>query len=256
MSKISEAFKLRKALIPFITAGDPNLEVTEKLVYDLELAGADIIELGIPFSDPLADGPVIQASHLRALKSNTSISDVFDLVKKLRKKTRIPLVFMLSENIIERYGADKFYSDCGKFGVDGVIVPDEDQGVAGIKRERRGGAGIDRIRLIAPTTKEERIKEIADASSGFIYLVSVAGVTGKRASVSHDLKDIVSNIRKYTDKPIAIGFGIGNPIQAKEAAQIADGVIVGSAIVNLIGQKNYKGAKLLVSKMRKALNAI
>lgn len=266
MSNITEAFKKRKALIPFIVAGDPSLAVTEKLIYQLEGAGADIIELGIPFSDPLADGPVIQAAHARALKKDISLSQVFALVKKVRKRTNIPILFMLSDNLIEKYGTAKFHEDCEKFGVDGVIVPDlppEESPPLSLDRARdfsplargRKEEGVDRIYLVAPTTGEERIKRIASASTGFIYLVSVMGITGKRAGVSTEVAELVSRIRKYSNKPIAIGFGISNPAQAKEAAKSADGIIVGSALVELIAKKQFNKAVNLVAALRKALDA-
>ena len=257
MSRIAQAFSKRKVLIPFIAAGDPSLKITEKLVYEMEKAGADIIELGIPFSDPLADGPIIQAAHLRALKNNVSLKDVFALVKKVRKRTSIPLVFMLSDNLIEKYGAKKFYDDCLRFGVDGVIVPDlppEEEGLIGKIREK-GGGGIDQIFLVAPTSSDERIRMISEASSGFIYLISAIGITGKRAKLSDQIKEIVSRIRKHTKKPIAVGFGISNPDQAAEAAQYADGVIVGSAIVELIAKKQFAKAAKFVSSLRKAIDA-
>jgi len=264
MSRIAQAFSKRKVLIPFITAGDPSIKKTEKLIYDMEKAGADIIELGIPFSDPLADGPIIQAAHLRALKNNVSLKDVFALVLKVRKQTSIPLVFMLSDNLIEKYGTKKFYDDCLRFGVDGVIVPDlppEEQGKmlkirpclpAGREKEK---AKIDEIFLVAPTSSDERIKMIAEASSGFIYLISATGITGKRAKLSDQAQGIVSRIRKYTKKPIAVGFGISNPAQAAEAVRYADGVIVGSAIVELIAKKQYIKAAKFVSSLRKAIDA-
>lgn len=245
MSKIAEAFKKRKALIPFIVAGDPDLAVTEKLICQLEEAGADIIELGIPFSDPLADGPVIQAAHLRALKKDVSLAQVFSLVKQARKKTNIPIVFMLSDNLIEKYGTSKFHEDCERFGVDGVIVPD-------LPPEE---SKVEHIYLIAPTTTEERIKRIAAASSGFIYLVSVMGITGARKRISRDLGNLVNRIRKYTNKPIAVGFGISTPAQAKEAARQADGVIVGSALVELVAKKQFSKVIKLAASIRKALDA-
>ncbi len=248
MSRISEAFKKHKALIPYITAGDPNLGMTEKLVYALEKAGADIVELGIPFSDPLADGPVIQASHLRALK--TSLTDVLKLVKKIRKKSQIPIVLMLSDNLVVKYGPEKFYQDAEKVGIDGVIVPDlpVDAG------EPCHGMAI---HLVAPTSTDERVKMIADASTGFIYLVSLTGITGKRKDLSSGLGDLVQKIRKHTDKPIAIGFGISNTQAAKEAASVADGIIVGSAIVDIIA-KNKKNpipkVSKFVSSLRRAID--
>ncbi|HTY13822.1 MAG TPA: tryptophan synthase subunit alpha [Candidatus Omnitrophota bacterium] len=252
MSNIFEAFKNKKALIPFIVAGDPSLAVTEKLVSDFEKAGADIIELGVPFSDPLADGPVIQAAHQRALKNDISLKDVFALVKKLRKTTSIPIVFMLAENLIEKYGPRKFYADCAMIGVDGVIVPDmpaEEWSIA--KGERKK---VDEIFLAAPTSEDERIKCIASASSGFIYLVSTTGITGKRAKLSGAIAGMVAKIRKYSQKPVAVGFGISSPAQAKEAVKYADGVIVGSAIVDLVAKRNYKKAVSLVASLKRAIN--
>lgn len=252
MSIISEAFKNKKALIPYITAGDPNLGMTEKLVYALEKAGADIIELGVPFSDSLADGPIIQASHLRALK--TSLSDVLKLVKKIRKKSQIPIVLMLSDNLVVKYGSEKFYQDAEKVGVNGVIVPDLP--VDELTAHSSQLTALDNIYLIAPTSTKERIKMIAEASTGFIYLVSLTGITGKRKDLSSGLGDLVQRIRKYTDKPIAIGFGISTPKNASEAASVADGIIVGSAIVDII-DKNKKNPISKVAKFVSSLrNAI
>ena len=240
-------FKHKKALITFITAGDPSMAVTEKLIYDLEKSGADVIELGIPFSDPLADGPVIQASHQRALK--TSLSQVFSLVKKVRRKTAIPICFMLSYNLIVHYGEEKFYQDCENCGISGVVIPDSGSDVIGLKSKV-----VDRIGFIAPTTKDERIKGIVEKASGFIYLIAVAGITGKRQELSSAVSEIVPRIRKHTKLPIAIGFGISTPAQAAAAAKIADGVIVGSAIVELIGKKQYQKALGLVKRMRHAID--
>lgn len=251
MSRIALAFKKRKALITFITAGDPSLKKTEDLVYAFEKAGADIIELGIPFSDPLADGPVIQLSHARALKNNVSLSDAFSLVKKVRAKSLIPLVFMLSSNLAMQYGFEKFYSDCGKAGVDGVIMPDMPPEES---RSANHDPRVNNIYLIAPTTSDERLKKIAEASAGFIYLISLLGVTGKRQTLSLEVAPLVKKIKNIADKPVALGFGITTPAQAKDAVKYADGVIVGSAIVDLIGQKKFNSAVKLVSKMRKALD--
>ncbi len=252
MSGLSEVFLKRKALITFITAGDPNLSTTEKLIYQLEKAGADIIELGVPYSDPLADGPVIQASHLRALKKNVSLADVFKLVSKVRKKTQIPICFMLSYNLVHAYGIEKFYQDAEKTGVDGVIVPDlppeetEDQ---------RPKTKVDTIFLAAPTSTAERLKLVADKSSGFIYLISVTGITGKREKLAEDLQNLVSRVRKYSKLPVAVGFGISKPSQAAEVAKIADGVIVGSAIVDLIAKRKIKLVAKFVSSLRRAIDA-
>lgn len=253
MSNLSKAFFRRKALITFITAGDPSLTVTEKLIYDLEKSGADIVELGIPFSDPLADGPVIQASHLRALKKNVSLADVFKLVSKVRKKTQIPICFMLSYNLILKYGLERFYEQAGKVGVDGMIVPDlppEESGDVG------QGTGVAAIYLVAPTSTDERIKLAAEKSSGFIYCISVTGITGKREKMAEDLQDLVSRIRKYSKIPVAVGFGISKPSHAAQVAGIADGVIVGSAIVDLIAKKRIKAISKFVGALRRAIDQI
>lgn len=257
MSRLSEVFLKRKALITFITAGDPSLAATEKLIYDLEKAGADIIELGIPFSDPLADGPVIQASHQRALKKDISLSAVFKLVSKVRKKTQVPICFMLSYNLVNNYEPEKFYSDCRRVGVDGVIIPDLPPEEGNIKEYQGVSSNIrvDTIYLVAPTSTEERIKLVSERSSGFIYLISVAGITGKRTELAQNLEALVSKVRKYSKLPVAIGFGISTPPQAAEAARIADGVIVGSAIVDLIAKKKIKAIPKFVSSLRKAINA-
>lgn len=252
MSRVSEAFSKRKALITFITAGDPSLSATERLIYDLEKSGADIIELGIPFSDPLADGPVIQASHLRALKKNVSLADVFKLVAKVMKKTQIPICFMLSYNLILKYGVEKFYEQADRVGVDGIIVPDLPPEEA--KAEAK--AKVETIYLIAPTSTEERIKMAAERSSGFIYLISVTGITGKREELTEDLQAIVSRIKRYSKLPVAVGFGISKPYQAAQVVKIADGVIVGSAIVDLIGKKKFKAVPKFVSSLRRAIDAV
>ena len=247
MSKVSAAFAKRKALITFITAGDPSLAVTEKLIYQLEAAGADIIELGIPFSDPLADGPVIQASHQRALKKGTSLADVFGLVKKIRRKSQVPICFMPAYNLILQYGEEKFFADCEKVGVDGVIIPD-------LTPVESSHYPI--VYLIAPTSSEQRIKMIAEKSRGFIYLVSTTGITGKRQALASGLADLDGRIRKYSKLPIAVGFGISTPQQAAEAAGIADGVIVGSAIVDLIGQRKIGQVPKFIAALRRAIDRI
>ena len=250
-SKISNAFKNNKTLIPYITVGDPSAKKTEELVLEFEKAGANIIELGIPFSDPIADGHIIQASHLRALKNDTSLSDAFKLVKRLRKKTQIPLIFMLSINLVEKYGSNKFYRDCKYFGVDGVIVPDKTLETRTVNSVQRT---VDTILLVSPTTSNERIKKIVKKSSGFIYLVSTLGITGTRKSLANDLQSYIRRVKKETKKPIAVGFGISTPDQAKETVKYADGVIVGSAIVDFIGKKRYNEAIKLVKKIRNAMD--
>jgi tryptophan synthase alpha chain len=250
MSKLSETFQKGKRLITYITVGDPSLSVTEKLIGQLEKAGADIIELGVPFSDPLADGPVIQASHQRALKKHVALSDVFRLVTKVRKKSHLPICLMLSYNLVAHYGEEKFYQDCEKAGVDGVVIPDlpPEEAKAPIT-----GSRVDRIFLVAPTSTDERIKMVADKSSGFIYLISVAGITGKRGDLPENLLELVERVRKNSKLPIAVGFGISTPAQALAVSRITDGVIVGSAIVELIA----KGRKIgnFVASLKKAIDA-
>ena len=250
MSNLSKAFLNKKALITYITLGDPNLSTTEKLVYDLEKAGADVVELGIPFSDPLADGPVIQASHQRALKKNVSLADAFKLVAKVRKKTEVPICFMLSYNLILSYGLVKFYHDCERFGVDGAIVPDLPPDEAPDIT-----TSVDTVFLVAPTSTDERIELVAKRSSGFLYLISVTGITGVRKGVSGDLGELVNRVKRHTKLPIAIGFGISSPKQAAEVAKLADGVIVGSAIVDLIAKKKLKAVSKFVASLRKAIDA-
>jgi tryptophan synthase alpha chain len=252
MSKLSEVFLKRKVLIPYITAGDPSLAITEKLVYQFEKAGADVVELGIPFSDPLADGPVIQASHQRALKKKVTLADVFKLVSRVRKKSKVPICFMLSYNLIDRYGEEKFYSDCGKIGVDGVVIPDlPPEEAKATKQEAR----VDRIFLVAPTSTDQRIKMVAEKSSGFIYLISVAGITGKRGQLPENLLELVERIKKNSKLPVAVGFGISTPAMALAVSRIADGVIVGSAIIDLIARGKVKNAPKFVASLRKAIDA-
>ncbi len=248
--------RIKNALITYITAGDPNLATTEKLVYDLEKAGADIIELGIPFSDPLADGPVIQASHQRALKKDVSLAQVFKLVSKIRKKSQIPICFMLSYNLILQYGEDKFYQDMEKVEVSGVIIPDlpPEEQKAKNKEQTNNKKQTANILLIAPNSTDERIKLIAEKASGFIYLISTTGITGKRDKLAEGLKEVIERIRKYTDLPIAVGFGISKPAHAAEVCQIADGAIVGSAIVDLIAKKKIKEVGTFVKKLRQAID--
>lgn len=223
-----------KAFIPFITAGDPSLEITESLISKLESAGADIIELGVPFSDPVADGPSIQRSSLRALKNNVSLKDIIHTVSKVRKKTDIPIVFLTYYNLIFKHGVSKFVKDAVESGVDGVVIadlpPEEASDLIIAARERDFAT----IFLVAPTSTPERIKLISEACTGFIYCVSITGVTGARDQISYMLAPTLNRVREHTDKPIAVGFGVSNPDQAKLVASMADGVIVGSAIVNVI----------------------
>lgn len=248
MTRISDKFRNKKALIVFIMAGDPTLVATEKLVCDIEDAGADIIEIGIPFSDSIADGPTIQASAIRALNKNVSSADAIALVKKLRKKTSIPIAFMTSFNILFSYGLQKFLKDSKAAGVDGLIIPDLPLEEANKIQYK----GLDHIFLVAPNSSNERIEMAAKRSQGFIYMVSLTGTTGARKSLPLDIKAIIGKLRRLTDLPVAIGFGISNPKQAREAAKIADGIIVGSAVINVIAKKGNVGK--FVSSLKKAIS--
>jgi tryptophan synthase alpha chain len=255
MSRINEIFinlekNERSALVAYITAGDPELETTKKLVLALAGSGADIIELGIPFSDPIADGPTIQKASQRALEKGTRLKDVIALVKDLRKLTQIPLVFMSYYNPILQYGIQKFTQDAVAVGLDGVIVPDlpPEEARELIPAARR--TGLDTIFLLAPTSTQDRIKLVADSCSGFVYYVSLTGVTGARTKIATDVAASIKKIKRITDKPVAVGFGISTAAQVRQVVNWgADGVIVGSAIVNLIEQNI--GKKDLVNKVAK-----
>lgn len=236
MSKIAAAFKKqRKCFIPFITAGDPNLDVTEQLIVAMANAGADIVELGIPFSDPVAEGEVIQAANIRALNAGTTTDKIFAMLKNVRIKTDVPLVFLTYINPIFTYGTEKFMATCQSSGVDGVIVPDvpfeEKAELAGLCAEY----GVDLIPLVAPTS-DERIKMIAKDAQGYVYIVSSLGVTGVRQNITTDIAAITAKIREVTDVPAAVGFGIATPQQAAQMAAVSDGAIVGSAVVKIVGK--------------------
>ena len=230
--KIAEAFENGKAFIPFVTCGDPSLEVTEQLVYAMEEAGADLIELGIPFSDPTAEGPVIQAANVRALAGGVTTDKIFDMVVRIRRKTDIPMVFMTYANVVFSYGTERFISKAAEIGMDGLILPD----VPFEEKEEFDSVckahGLDLISLIAPTS-HERITRIAKEAEGFVYCVSSLGVTGMRSSITTDIGAMVSLVKAAKDIPCAVGFGISTPEQAGEMAAKSDGAIVGSAIVKL-----------------------
>ena len=253
MSRIEKTFvkvkqENRAALIAYITAGDPDIGTSKKLVLALAESGTDIIELGIPFSDPLADGPTIQKASQRALAKGTRLLDIIALVKELRKQTQIPLVFMSYYNPILQYGIKKFAQDAVNAGLDGVIVPDLPPEEAGELITVARKTGLDTIFLLAPTSTQSRIKLVAESSKGFVYYVSLTGVTGARAKVATDVSASIKKIKRATDKPIAVGFGISTPAQVRQVVNWgADGVIVGSAIVNLIEQNI--GKKDLVNKV-------
>ena len=251
MSNIRSAFENGKAFIPFITCGDPDLETTAKVVRAAAENGADLIELGIPFSDPTAEGPVIQGANLRALSGGVTTDKVFDLVRDLRKDVTIPMVFMTYANVVFSYGAEKFISTCNEIGIDGLILPDLPFEEKDEFQPLCDKYGVDLISLIAPTS-HERISMIAKQAQGFIYVVSSLGVTGTRSEITTDLGAIVEVIRKNTDVPCAIGFGISNPEQAKKMASLSDGAIVGSAIIKIL-EKHGKGSAEPVGEFVKAM---
>ena len=235
MSNIYKAFENKKAFIPFITCGDPDLETTGKIVREAVKNGASLVELGIPFSDPTAEGPVIQGANLRALNGGVTTDKIFDFVKELRKDVTIPMVFMTYANVVFSYGSEKFIKTCSEIGIDGIILPDlpfeeKEEFLPDCHKY-----GVDLISLIAPTSKD-RVAMIAKEAEGFIYLVSSLGVTGTRTEINTDLDSIVKIIRENTNIPCAIGFGISKPEQAKKMADISDGAIVGSAIIKIMAE--------------------
>lgn len=235
MSNIRRAFENGKAFIPFITCGDPDLETTAAVVRAAVENGADLIELGIPFSDPTAEGPVIQEANVRALNGGVTTDKIFGLVRELRKNVTVPMVFMTYANVVFSYGSERFISTCREIGIDGLILPDvpyeEKEEFLPLCRKY----GVDLVSLIAPTS-ESRIAMIAKEAEGFLYIVSSLGVTGTRSEIKTDLASIVDVVRQNTEIPCAIGFGISTPEQAEKMAGIADGAIIGSAIVKLIAQ--------------------
>lgn len=258
MSNIKSAFENGKAFIPFITCGDPDLETTAEAVRAMEKAGADLIELGIPFSDPTAEGPVIQGANIRALASGTTTDKIFDMVRNLRKDVKIPLVFMTYANVVFSYGIERFVKTCSQTGIDGIILPDlpfeEKEEFDSVCRQYE----IDLISLIAPTS-ENRIAMIAKEASGFIYIVSSLGVTGARTKITTDIASIVGVVRENTDIPCAVGFGISTPEQAADMASKSDGAIVGSAIVKLVekyGKNCAEPVAEYVKSMKDALRQL
>lgn len=255
MSKIADAFAGGKAFIPFITCGDPDLETTAAAVRAAVENGADLIELGIPFSDPTAEGPVIQGANLRALKGGVTTDRIFGLVRDLRRDVTVPLVFMTYANVVFSYGTERFLSACREVGIDGLILPD----VPFEEREeflpfcRR--CGVDLISLIAPTS-EHRIAMIAREAEGFLYIVSSLGVTGTRSEITTDLAAMVEVVRQNTAIPCAVGFGISTPEQAKRMAEVSDGAIVGSAIVRLLEQYGKDAPQQIGAYVREMKEAL
>ena len=255
MSNIAKAFAEGKAFIPFVTCGDPDLETTAKVVRAMAEAGADLIELGIPFSDPTAEGPVIQADNVRALASGTTTDKIFDMVRELRKDVTVPMVFMTYANVVFSYGSEKFISSCADIGIDGLILPDvpyeEKEEFDPICKRY----GLDLISLVAPTS-EDRIAKVAGEASGFVYVVSSLGVTGVRSEITTDIGAMVRLIRASTKLPCAVGFGISTPEQAKKMASLSDGAIVGSAIVKLIAQYGRDAAPYVAEYVKSMKDAV
>ena len=255
MSNIAKAFAEGKAFIPFVTCGDPDLETTAKVVRAMAEAGADLIELGIPFSDPTAEGPVIQAANVRALASGTTTDKIFDMVRELRKDVTVPMVFMTYANVVFSYGSEKFISSCADIGIDGLILPDvpyeEKEEFDPICKRY----GLDLISLVAPTS-EDCIAKVAGEASGFVYVVSSLGVTGVRSEITTDIGAMVKLIRASTKLPCAVGFGISTPEQAKKMASLSDGAIVGSAIVKLIAQYGRDAAPYVAEYVKSMKDAV
>ena len=241
MSRIGKCFetlgaKNRKALVVFVTAGDPDLESTKSILDVIDESGADIVELGVPFSDPLADGPVIQASALRSLKSGTTLKKIVALVHEIRKSRDLPIVLMTSYNPVYVYGERKFVDDALSAGVDGVIIPDLPPEEASEFFSYADEKGLDMIYLLAPTSTDERVRMVSERSRGFIYYISLTGTTGTRTKLADGVCDKVASIKQVTELPVLVGFGISGPDQARDAAKVSDGVIVGSAVMKLVEQ--------------------
>ena len=255
MSNIARAFENGKAFIGFVTGGDPDIETSAGFVLEMVRAGADLVEIGVPFSDPIAEGPVIQAANIRALEAGTTLEKLFALVEGVRKQTAVPLVFLTYINPVFRCGYDRFFRRCQETGVDGVIIPDlpfEEQDEVRAAALRHG---VDLISLIAPTS-HERAAEIARNATGFLYLVSSLGVTGIRGDINAGLAGMIARVRSATDLPAAVGFGIHTPAQAKEIARIADGVIVGSAIVKIVAEHGGKAGPHIYRYVKEMKDAI
>lgn len=255
MSKISKAFKSGKAFIGFITGGDPSIEKSEEFIYEMIRGGADLVEIGIPFSDPIAEGPVIQEANIRALAGNATTDKIFELAAAVRKNTDIPLVFLTYLNPVYNYGYDRFFSRCKELSVDGVIIPDlpyeEKSEIADIVKEN----GIDLISLIAPTS-EQRIKQIVSEATGFVYVVSSMGVTGVRNQIQNNLSHVLETVKAFSSVPVAVGFGINTPAQAKEISKLADGVIVGSAIVKIVEEYGEGAGKHIYEYVKSMKDAM
>jgi tryptophan synthase alpha chain len=257
MTRIGETFKKikrkgGKAFIPYIMAGHPSLEITKNIVLLFEECGADVVELGVPFTDPLADGPIIQRASESALQKGVTLKKVIAFVKDLRQSTQVPLVLMTYYNPVFKYGEEMFVKDAKDAGVDGVIVPDLPPDEAGNLIRSSKKVSLDTIFLLAPTSTIDRIRKVAKASKGFIYYVPMTGITGSKLLLDGSLELLISEIRKFTDKPVAVGFGVSSPEEASSVAKVSDGVIVGSAIVKRLHEP-YDDLKRYLVSLREAI---
>ena len=252
---VKDAFEKGKAFIGFVTGGDPSIEKSEEIILRIVEAGCDLIEIGIPFSDPIAEGPVIQEANIRALSVGTTTDKIFGLAENVRRKTDVPLVLLTYLNPVFHYGYEGFFARCRESGINGIIIPDMPYEEKGELEQYGKKYGVDLISLIAPTS-EERIKKIANGAEGFVYVVSSMGVTGVRSEITTDLESMISAVRKATDTPAAVGFGVNTPKQAAQIAKIADGVIVGSAIVKIIARYGDEAGEHVYRYVKEMKDAI
>lgn len=255
MNKIAQAFENKKAFIPFITAGDPNLDTTREIILTMQEAGADLIEIGIPFSDPVAEGPVIQEADMRALEAGTTTDKIFEMIKSIQEQLTVPIVFMTYINPIYVYGTEKFARNASECGVAGVIVPDVPFEEKGEIQEIFEQYDMTVISMIAPTSSE-RVKMIAKEAQGFVYCVSSLGVTGIRSEINTDIASLIQDVKSVKDIPCAIGFGISTPEQAEKMASVSDGAIVGSAIVKIVAEHGEESVPFVhdyVKSMKQAV---
>jgi tryptophan synthase alpha chain len=255
MSRIKKVFDKGKAFIPFITAGDPSLDITEKLIIEMTKAGADLIEIGIPFSDPVAEGIVIQQADERALSGGTTTDKIFKMVEAVRRQCEVPMAFMTYMNPIFTYGRERFLKNCQSFGIDAIIVPDLPFEEKGELKPYCDKYGVELISFIAPTS-QERIRMIAREAGGFVYCVSSMGVTGVRNKLTDNVREMIKLVKAEQDIPCTIGFGIATPEQAEEMALYGDGIIVGSAIVKMIGEYGTDCVKPICEYVKKMKEAI
>jgi tryptophan synthase alpha chain len=259
-SRIARRFQLRahegrSALVPYVTAGFPELVATVPLLVALADAGADVLELGVPFSDPMADGPTIQASSFRALQNGVTVPGVLEMLRSFRARRDTPVVLFTYLNPVVSYGVERFCRDAAEAGADGLLLTDLPAGADPELEGAVGRAGLDLIRLLAPTTAPERMVRIAEGGAGFLYYISRTGVTGARQALRSELADEVARIRASVGLPVAVGFGISTPEQAAEVAKVADGVVVGSALVQVLEREGIEGAAAFTARLREAMDA-